>query len=193
MPRERLYFVNGLPSLYETLEKQDKGKGKAIIEKFLIDSFKSDLPDKVKRFLDAGIPGLIPADMEYFRLYHELLQIYLNGLFYSTIVLAGVLCERICFDILSAQKITLDGRQLTEEEISCLYEMNFNKVVDLLCTWGLIERDTKNEMHKIYDKRNQYTHPKMKAINPEKDSIDVLKRVKKIIIDEIVNKPERTL
>jgi hypothetical protein len=179
MPKERLYFFNGLPNLYEALEKEgQKEKGKKILQDFLTESFKSDLPEKVDRFLEAGIRGRIPADLEYFRLYHELLQVYLSGLFYSTVVLSGVLCERICFDILSTQKITLNNRQLTEEEISCLYEMNFNKVAELLYMWGLIEKETKDVMHIIYDKRNRYTHPKMKAIKPEQDSLDVLKKIK---------------
>jgi hypothetical protein len=126
--------------------------------------------------------------LKYFPIYSELLQNYINGLFYSTVVLSGVLCERICFDILSLESIEVKGTKLTEKQISFLYEMNLSRILELLYSWKLIEKETRDDMFRVYEKRNSYTHPKMKAINPKKDAPEVFKRVKRILINEFVRK-----
>lgn len=186
MSEERLYFVNGLPALYDALKKAGhESEGKKLIENFLINSFKSDIQGKISRFLDTGIPP-IPADMKYFRLYTELLQVYINGLFYSTVVLAGVLAERICFDIIATQNIQVGNKQLSDEQISCLYEMNFSRILELLFAWNLIGKETKGDLFMIYEKRNQYAHPKMKNIRPEHDSLSMLKKITGVLVREFV-------
>ena len=100
LQNEKKYFINGIPKLYHHLKEQGKEEeAKQLVKTFLATTFNEDLDDKVQRFLD--IPGgLKPADMEYFKIYWELMQLYINGLFYSTVVLSGVLSERICYDIL---------------------------------------------------------------------------------------------
>jgi hypothetical protein len=191
MSEARFYFINGLPALYEELKKQGlEEEGKRLIENFLKQTFNQDISEKVERFRNTGIPP-IRADLKYFPIYSELLQAYINGLFYSTVMLVGTLCERICFDILSMQKIQVDGKDLSEEQISHLYEKDFNRVNNLLYAWGLIGKDTHDTMFMIYQKRIQYVHPKMKDIHPERDSLDMLKKIVKVLIDEFVKKPTR--
>ncbi len=95
MSQEKLYFFNSLPAVYESLKKAGpKDEGEKIVEDFLVNSFKEDLEEKKERFLKTGI-GFIPADMEYFKLYAELIQLYTNGLFYSSIVLSGVVRKNL--------------------------------------------------------------------------------------------------
>ena len=189
MTEKRVLFVNGLPALYEGLKKAGFEKqGRILIEDFLRNTFILDISEKVDRFLNTGIPP-IRADLKYFPIYSELLQAYVNGLFYSTVMLAGTLCERICFDILSMQKLQVNGRNLTEKQINHLYEKDFSRVNNLLYEWDLIEKETHDEMFKIYEKRIKYVHPKMKDIDPERDSLDMLKKVTKVLVDEFVKKP----
>jgi len=185
------YFFNSLPNLYEVLKKAGREKEAVdLIKNFLNSSFSEDLPEKVNRFLETGI-GFIPADMDYFRLYYELVQLYTNGLFYSTIVLAGVLCERICYDILSKQKIMIEEyKPLSEEQIECLFEMNLFDLISLLRSWNLIKEETKSEMIEINNKRNQYVHPKKGGLNSQKDSLEMIKRVRKILENEFEIKVE---
>lgn len=191
MSEKGRYFINGLPALYDALKKEGyEEEGKRLIEKFLKETFNQDISEKVERFRNTGIPP-IRADLKYFPIYSELLQAYINGLFYSTVMLAGTLCERICFDILSMQKLQVNGEDLTEEQVSHLYEKDFNRVNKLLYAWGLIEKDTHDEMFNIYQKRIQYVHPKMKGVDPKRDSLDVLKKVIKVLVDEFVKKPTR--
>jgi hypothetical protein len=180
------YFINGLPELYRMLKRDGKEeKGKEYIVKFLQESFNIDLNDKVRRFLD--IPGGIkPADMEYFKLYWELMQLYVNGFFYSTVVLSGVLSERICYDILSKQKIMIKDKEcLSDEQISCLFKMNLIDIIKLLAEWSLIKEKTKLEMMKINQKRNSYVHPaKSGSMDVQRDSKEMVRRISKILENE---------
>ena len=117
-----LYFFNKIPELHEMLRNAGReDEARSTVREFLVRGFNADLEQKVDRFRETGI-GFIRADMPYFGLYHELVQLYTNGLFYSAIVMSGVLCERVCYDILSKQKIRLDNRLLSNEEVSCLFK-----------------------------------------------------------------------
>lgn len=188
MTKEIRYFVNGLPALYNYLK--DKGReeeARSGIKNFLKSSFDSDLEEKVDRFL--AIPGgLKPADMEYFKLYWELMQLYVNGLFYSTVVMSGILSERICYDLLSRQRIKVgDKEHLLEEQISCLYKMNLYDIIELLAKWGLIKTKTRSEMIEINNKRNRYVHPeKSSKLDAKKDSKEMIIRISKVLEEEFV-------
>jgi hypothetical protein len=188
MTKEIRYFVNGLPALYNYLK--DKGReeeARSGIKNFLKSSFDSDLEEKVDRFL--AIPGgLKPADMEYFKLYWELMQLYVNGLFYSTVVMSGILSERICYDLLSRQRIKVgDKEHLSEEQISCLYKMNLYDIIELLAKWGLIKTKTRSEMIEINNKRNRYVHPeKSSKLDAKKDSKEMIIRISKVLEEEFV-------
>ena len=192
MKEARPYFVNGLPFLYEQLKKEGhEDQGKLLVERFLKQSFNRDFSEKIDRFLKTGVSPPIRADLKYFPIYAELLDAYVNGLFYSTVMLAGTLCERICFDILSLSKIQLDGKDLTGEQIAHFNELNFRRINRLLFAWNLIEKESKKTMDQIYDKRTSYVHPKMKGIDPEKDSLEVLKKVREVLFNEFVMKSRR--
>ena len=136
---ERTFFINGVPSLYEALKKAGgEEEAKKLLKDYLTRSFNDDLDKKVECFRE--IPGgIVPADMEYFRIYWELNQLYINRLFYSAAVLAGVLCERICYDILSNQKMTVARKELTKDQIACLYKINLVDIIRLLREWDLIK------------------------------------------------------
>ena len=156
-----------------------------LINDFLTFTFNEDLDEKIKRFLD--IPGgLRPAEMEYFKLYWELMQLYINGLFYSTVVLSGVLSERICYDILSQQIIIIGGKEkLSEDQISSLFKMNLFDIIQLLSKWGLIKEETKSEMIEINNKRNSYVHPsKTASVEAQKDSKEMILRISRILENE---------
>jgi hypothetical protein len=102
---ERTVFINGLPALYEALTKAGReAEAKKILKDFLNSTFASDIDAKVDRF--RSLPtGIFDADSPYFRIFWEFNQIYIAGLNYSTVVTAGVLCERICLDILEKNKL----------------------------------------------------------------------------------------
>ena len=183
--KENKVYYSSLPDLYQFLKKSGREKeGKERIKVFLTNNFQSDLDEKVLRFLELG--GIWYIDYEHFRLYYELMQLYVNGLFYSTVVLSGVLSERICYDILSKQEIILKGKgQLNEEQVCSLYKINLHDIIELLTKWNLIKTSTRIEMIEINNKRNMYVHPsKTQTLNPLKDSKEMIKRISKILINE---------
>ncbi len=186
MSKEQRFFINGLPALYSYLKKQGKeDQARDGIRNFLKKTFEEDLERKADRFL--AIPGgLKPVDYEYFKIYWELMQLYINGLFYSTVVLSGVLSERICYDILARQKINLEGKAcLTEEQISYLFKMNLRDIIEVLAKWNLIKEKTRHEMIEINNKRNSYVHPtKTSTVDAEKDSREMIDRISKILENE---------
>lgn len=193
MTEERLYFFNQLPNLYRALKRTQRQKEiERLVESFLKHSFSADLSEKVKRFLELPSIGFIPADMNYFKIYSELIQLYVNGLFYSTVVLAGVLCERICYDILSNLKIKVKENELSEEQIACLYKINLFDIITLLREWELIREETRKEMIEINNKRNQYVHPSKEKTEAPKDSLEMIKRITKILANEFEIRPKLT-
>lgn len=171
---ERLYFINGLPALYEKLKEIGKeNEAKEIIKKFLNQSFNMDLDEKVERF--RRIPtGIFPADMEYFRIFWELNQIYISGLYYSTVVTAGVLCERMCHDILEKNSIKAKKK-------ACLGDL-----IRLLSANHLVKTETLAEMKEIRKKRNSYVHPSKKKSDSKKeeDALKMIERISKILNNE---------
>lgn len=191
MPEEAPYFFNSLPNLYKALKKTKQAKAiESMVESFLSQSFSIDLKDKRRRFLEIPSVGFIPTSREYFRLYYELIQLYVNGLYYSTIVLSGVLCERICYDVLSSKKMSLDDKPLSQEQIACLFEMNLAYLFQLLHKWGLIKKETQDEMWKVNQKRNEYVHPKKSKPNAQKDAREMIERITKILVNEFEVKVE---
>jgi hypothetical protein len=188
MSEEQTVFVNGIPELYAHLKKLGKGAEMQIkdnLKEYLKKTFEIDLDKKVDRWLE--IPGgLKPIEYEYFKLYWELMQLYTNGLFYSAVVLGGVLSERICYDILSKQNISLkDNGQLTKEQISYLFKLNLRDIIEVLTQWKLIKDDTRILMIQVNDKRNSYVHPtKTEKVDAEKDAKEIVEKVSQIISKE---------
>ena len=193
LSEETSYFFNQLPNLYKALKKAKRARAnETLVESYLSKSFSDDLKDKRKRFLEIPSVGFISTNMEYFPLYYELMQLYINGFYYSTIVLSGVLCERICYDVLSKKKISVEARSLSLEQIACLFEMFLRPMFELLYEWDLIKKGTRNEMHLINDKRNEYVHPKKSKskAQKQKDAFETIKRITKILASEFEVKVE---
>lgn len=186
MSEPKTFFINRLPAFYEVLKKtKGKKEFEDMIRTFLEKSFNDDIDFKVKRFLEIPGADYIPADTEYFKLYSELMQLYTNGMYYSTVVLSGVLCERICYDILLKSKININGKPLSPEQISCLFEMNLSYLLPLLSNWGLINQKSEKLMWKINQKRNEYVHPKKGKTNMQNDALEIIKKVTDILMNEL--------
>ena len=101
---ERIVFINGIPALCEALTKAGReDEAKNLVKNFLNRTFSLDIDKKVERF--RSLPtGIFLADTPYFRIFWEFNQLYIAGLYYTTVVTAGVLCERICLDVLEKNK-----------------------------------------------------------------------------------------
>ena len=100
-------------------------------------------------------------------------------------MLAGVLCERICYDILSKQKIRVGEKEnLSSEQIECLFEINLFHLISLLNKWGLIKDETKAEMIELNNTRNRYGHPKKAGNTLRQDALEMFKRITNVLRNE---------
>jgi hypothetical protein len=152
-------YLNSLPALYEISTPESKRKQQAEVREWLLRTFQADLDDKVERTLSTGTFGPLPLLHEFVKFMPELLQLYINGLYYSTIALAGVTAERFCFDLVNMAEFRIDGKMLSKEEKQAVMEMRFADMIDLLSEWSLIQDCTKSKLHEIRKIRNRYVHP----------------------------------
>ena len=152
-------FLNSLPKLYETLKPEQKRDLEVKVRDWLTSSFQSDLDGKVERTLSVGNFGPLPLVHEFVRFMPELLQLYINGLYYSAIALAGVTAERFCFDLVNMADFRIDDKVLSNEEKEAVMGMRFVDLIDLLSEWSLIQDSTKGKLHEIRRTRNRYVHP----------------------------------
>ena len=189
MTEEPDFYFNNIPVLYAQLKKHGTGEQleqlKNDVKEYLTKVFELDLDQKVIRWLEMP-ECFMPSDYEYFKLYWELVQLYTSGLFYSAVVLGGVLSERICYDILATQSITIgDKGELTQEQISYLFKLNLRDIIEVLAQWKLIKDETRKLMIQVNDKRNSYVHPtKTEKVDAKKDAKEILIKVSEIISKE---------
>lgn len=171
---EKIVFVNGIPALYAAYSKTGREEeAKLLLKGFLNSTFSADIDKKVERFRQ--VPnGIFLADTPYFKIFWEFNQIYIAGLYYSTVVTAGVLCERVCLDILEKHKTK------SEKKRPCLGDL-----IKLITEKNLAKPESIAEMKKIRKKRNDYVHPKMTATDNEKDAFEMVKRITIILQNEL--------
>jgi hypothetical protein len=115
------------------------------------------------------------------KLVPEVLMLYTNGYYYSTIASCGVAAERVCYDILETVDIELDHEPLTSFQKSKVYKMNISQFVKLLQAWGLIKKETAELLAKIRACRNKYVHPSFVNINAKDDSIKMIRWLFKVV------------
>lgn len=170
---ERTVFINGIPALYEAYKKIGKeDEAKQLLKDFLNRTFELDIGEKVERFRQVP-DGMFLADTPYFRIFWEFNQIYIAGLYYSTVVTAGVLCERICLDILDRNNTK------PQKKRACLGDL-INQISDN----HFAQATSIDEMKKVQKKRNEYVHPKMTALDNKKDALTMVRSISIIMQNE---------
>ena len=169
---DKIVFINGIPALYEALSKAGReDEARKLIRDFLSQTFNSDLDAKVDRF--RSLPtGIFDASSPYFRIFWEFNQIYIAGLYYSTVVTSGIMCERVCLDI-------LDKKKVKHKKRACL-----GKLIQLIEKNKLAQVESIKEMKKIQKKRNEYVHPNMTASNNQKDALEMVKSISTVLRNE---------
>jgi len=186
MTDEVSVMIDGLPNLYKSMVKAgQQEEANKLMAEHLLNTFSIDISKKIERYVGFGNPPLIPADLPYFELYHELKQVYINGLYYSSIVMAGVLVERICYEKLSENLMKIGEHKLSfEEKRDIVFHLGLSHQIDLIYECGLIKKTTRTAMVEINNLRNNYVHPKNTNADAEKDSKKALKHIKKIMDNE---------
>lgn len=183
-------FINTVSTAYEHMNDVQRKKFKQSLLVFLQNSFQVDLQDKMERFLKIPSVGPLPIAIKFVGIYREIVQLYINGFFYSTIVLCSIMAERLCYDLIEESSLILENRVLGLKEKEKLFEMDWSRLINMLHEWGLILKESMRELHELRKMRNRYVHPgKIRLQNPRKDSLKALELISKIIKVEIGPSP----
>ena len=178
-------YLNRVKDLYDLLDDAERRRfAERIVAPMLQEDFKDALPKRVKRFLEIPGIGPLPLMQKFMQLVPEVVGLYVNGFYYSTIASCGVAAERVCYDILEVSEIELDKKTLTRNQKSELYALNLVRFIKLLQEWGLIKGETAKLLHKIRKCRNKYVHPTFQRISAKKDSIRMIEWLFQVIKTE---------
>jgi len=178
-------FINTISRVYQGINEEQKERLKMEIQNWLRSTFEVDLSEKVKRYISIPSIGPIPTVEKFVQLIHEVIQLYTNGLFYSTVALCGITAERLCYDLIENSKISINGQILSSSQKESLYRLNQVVLVDMLFRWGLIKEETRGKLDEIRKIRNRYAHPsELSAQEPQKDSIKMLDLLCQVINTE---------
>lgn len=161
-------YLNSLPGLYAMLSQEKKRDLELNVRGWLLSTFQSDLDQKVARAFDTKDFGPLPVVQEFVKFMPQLFQLYMYGMYYSTIALAGVTAERLCLDLLHMADIQVDKRTLSNKKKQAIARMHFVDLIDLLSKWKIIKGSTKRKLHAIRKTRNKYLHPRQPPFQTEK-------------------------
>lgn len=103
-------------------------------------------------------------------------QLYVNGLYHSTVVMAGVLCEQMCYDILAKNSVAVPA------------EFCFLGLINFLSKNKLVKPDTLIEMKEIWKKRNEYVHLRKKENSDAQNAAIMIEKISKILKNEFALK-----
>jgi len=172
-------YINRLPTLYQSIPKEERAAFKKDIENFLLRTFQIDVSEKAERFLNIKSFGPLPLVEYSVQLVPEIYQLYVNGFFYSTVAVCGAAIERICFDIFRTH-------QKCESCSDIFQHLNFNHVVDILYKNKMIKQKTRKKLFQINYLRKKYVHFKESAkLNPEKDAKRAMNLLLEIFTGEL--------
>lgn len=125
--------------------------------------------------------GILYMDYAKFAyLLDEAFKTYQLGLFNSTIAICGTIAERICFDLVDMMDILVFINKVDQPTKELLYEMPFRHLLEFLWKVTAFNENDKNQLHRIYDTRNRYVHPK-KAGNAQSDALTTLNQLCKVL------------
>ena len=157
---EKYEFIDTLKNAYDQSSPEKKIQIKQALRKILEDSFKSDLNAMVDRWLESRSMGIIDVtDTKFNLIWMESFMCYIRGFYYSTIALCGITAERLCMDILYRHQLQLDGKTLLPCELDSFFQIPYTHMVKILHDWNIINEDTKTNLNKVGDVRNEYVHP----------------------------------
>jgi hypothetical protein len=148
-------YLNSLPGAYQTLSDEQRKKLEANIKGWL----QRDLDEKVHRAISTPNFGPLPIVHQFVLFFPELFQLYIHGLFYSTIALCGVAAERLCVDLVAITPIEVNGKHLSDAQKESISNMRLVDLIDTLFEWKIISSDSKERLQEVRQIRNKYVHP----------------------------------
>ncbi len=149
-------------------------------KEFIIQEFKKNIDDIIKRTKE--LPAIMTHPGRYSNILLETRQLYIEGKFYSCVVMCGITAERIAQDLLRVTILFRKGKMglpPTAEQGKQLEQIPLETVRELLIATKVIENDLKSQFTKIAKLRNKYAHGRGR--NPHKDAIKAISSLHQVI------------
>ena len=156
----------------DTYSKLDK-KGKRGYKKQLSNKFRKYFDNKLNEIVNRSISieNLnVIENIPFFDLVSEARHLYIEGFYYSTVALCGVIGENICRTLVESTEITINYKKL--ENKKPLIKLDFSALNKILIGLNLINQNSYRNLEVIRKLRNDYVHGKTLSniVNAKKDA-----------------------
>ncbi len=129
--------------------------------------YKSEISNKLKRFYDENLGSFTNRYIEVADLkvveriaFHDLIEqakfLFMEGHYYASVALCGVIGENICRLVLERVEVVIDHRKLLSNK--SLTKLDFATLNKLLVGTNLVSQVSYRKLEQIRKMRNEYVH-----------------------------------
>ena len=163
------YIIDITKDTYSKLDKKGRRKYRKQLSKEFKKYFDAKLNEVVSRSISVENLNVI-KNIAFFDLVSEARSLYIEGFYYSTVALCGVIGENICRTIVESAEITINQKKL--ENKKPLIRLEFSALNKILIGLNLISQNSYRNLEIIRKLRNDYVHGKTLSniTNAKKDA-----------------------
>lgn len=182
------YIIDITKDTYSKLDKKGRREYRKQLSKEFKKYFDAKLNEIVNRSISIENLNVI-GNIPFFDLVSEARSLYIEGFYYSTVALCGVIGENICRTIVESAEITINHKKL--ENRNPLIKLDFSALNNILIGLNLISQNSYRNLEIIRKLRNDYLHGKTLSniTNAKKDAEISINCIIKILKNEF--KPRR--
>lgn len=164
-----LFKDNNLPTIFIQQEKE------RLKQELSLKYGQLDIENKVNRYLEFDSPNMCII-VEYLKMLHEISDSYVFGNYYPSLTGACSLGERIFNIIILRLRSYYKHHKLYKEVYSKKSFQDWDKAINVLSQWGIIDNDLERDYRRLAALRNESIH--FGNINDiKKSSLDALRIV----------------
>ena len=163
------YIIDITKDTYSKLDKKGRREYRKQLSKEFKKYFDTKLNEVVSRSISVENLNVI-KNITFFDLVSEARSLYIEGFYYSTVALCGVIGENICRTIVESAEITINQKKL--ENKKPLIRLEFSALNKILIGLNLISQNSYRNLEIIRKLRNDYVHGKTLSniANAKKDA-----------------------
>ena len=163
------YIIDITKDTYSKLDKKGRREYRKQLSKEFKKYFDAKLNEVVSRSISIENLNII-KNIAFFDLVSEARSLYIEGFYYSTVALCGVIGENICRTIVESAEIIINQKKL--ENKKPLIKLDFSTLNKVLIGLNLIGQNSYRNLEIIRKLRNDYVHGKTLSniTNAKKDA-----------------------
>lgn len=163
------YIIDITKDTYSKLDKKGRREYKKQLSKKFKKYFDAKLNEVVSRSISVENLNVI-KNIAFFDLVSEARSLYIEGFYYSTVALCGVIGENICRTVVESAEVTINQKKL--ENKKPLIKLDFSALNKILIGLNLISQNSYRNLEIIRKLRNEYVHGKTLSniTNAKKDA-----------------------